>query len=200
MLTFLMYLSATMGLALLLTAAIIKINLLYPSTDLKKLLVATSSFKVKFTKQFITPNQTHLIAFNEPYRKMAIGICYPNTSKKAKATLYSFDDIVGSEIVENALTLSKVTKMSQFHRTLQKNSLNSTFSVKVSNVLEDDESTEIIGELTLKIYMNSPETPVYYISFLPGLHPIPESNGLYTHAFTQVLQLHDMIRRIVSND
>lgn len=189
-----------MGIALLLTALIIKLNLLYPSTDLNKLLVATSSFKVKFTKQFITPNQSHIIAFNEPYRKMAIGICYPNTSKKAIATLYTFDEILGSEIVENALTLSKVTKTSHINRTLHKNNPNSTFNVKIRDVMEVGESSEIIGELTLKIYINSIETPVYYISFLPGLLPIPETTSLYTHAFSQVLQLHDVIRGIVSID
>lgn len=200
MLIFILYSCAVIGIALLLTAAIIKLNLLYPSTDLNKLLVVVSSFKVKFTNRFITPNKSHIIAFNEPYRKMAIGINDPNTNKKAIAKLYTFDDIIGSEIVENALTLSKVSKTSHIHRTLNNDNKGRIFSVNHVEPSEVDESTAIIGELTLKIYINSPETPVYYISFLPGLLPIPESNSQYTHAFSQVLQVHDLIRGIVSRD
>lgn len=111
--------------------------------------------------------------------------------QKAIAKLYSFDNIMGSEIVVNALTLSKVSKR-------QQNSKSTASSADINVVNSFDEEADVIEELTLKIYMNSNEIPVYSISFLPGLLPIQQSDNQYKEAYSQVQQLHAFFRSIVS--
>ncbi|WP_340003525.1 hypothetical protein MHH52_15805 [Paenibacillus sp. FSL K6-0276] len=191
MLIFLIYLFAILGVVLILSAGILELKKLSTSSELSKLLNAISSFNIIFSKTFIPPNQSHLIALNEPYKKIAIGTSNPKTSKKAIAKLYSFDNVLGSEIVVNALTLSKVSKRQQSSKT--------TASSANINVLNSaDEEASVIEELTLKIYMNSSEMPVYSISFLPGLLPIKQSDNQYKEAYSQVQQLHAFFRSIIS--
>ncbi|MEK3865524.1 hypothetical protein MHH60_18820 [Paenibacillus sp. FSL H7-0716] len=191
MLIILMYLFAILGVVLILSAAIIKLKTLSASSEISKLVNATSSFNIIFTKTFIPPNQSHLIALNEPNKKLAIGTKNPKSNKKAVAKLYSFDNVMGSEIVVNALTLSKVSKR-------QQNSKTTATSADINVLKDTDEEANVIEELTLKIYMNSKETPVYCISFLPGLLPIQQSDNQYKEAYSQVQQLHALFRSIVS--
>lgn len=98
---------------------------------------------------------------------------------------------MGSEIVVNALTLSKVSKR-------QQNSKSTASSADINVLNNVDEEADVIEELTLKIYMNSNEIPVYSISFLPGLLPIQQSDNQYKEAYSQVQQLHAFFRSIVS--
>lgn len=191
MLIFLIYMFAILGVALILSAVILELKKLSASSELAKLLNAISSFNIIFTKTFIPPNQSHLIALNESYKKIAIGSSDPKTSKKAIAKLYSFDNVTGSEIVVNALTLSKVSKR-------QQNSKTTASSANINVLNSGDEEADVIEELTLKIYMNSNEIPVYSISFLPGLLPIQQSDNQYKEAYSQVQQLHAFFRSIVS--
>ncbi|ETT46542.1 MULTISPECIES: hypothetical protein [Paenibacillus] len=191
MLIILVYLFAILGVVLILSAAIIKLKTLSTSSDISMLVNAAASFNIIFTKTFIPPNQSHLIALNEPNKKLAIGTRNPKSNKKAVAKLYSFDNVMGSEIVVNALTLSKVSKR-------QQNSKTTATSADINVLKEPDEEANVIEELTLKIYMNSKETPVYCISFLPGLLPIRQSDNQYKEAYSQVQQLHALFRSIVS--
>ncbi|AIQ74812.1 hypothetical protein BSK59_12440 [Paenibacillus odorifer] len=191
MLIILVYLFAILGVVLILSAAIIKLKTLSTSSDISMLVNAAASFNIIFTKTFIPPNQSHLIALNEPNKKLAIGARNPKNNKKAVAKLYSFDNVMGSEIVVNALTLSKVSKR-------QQNSKTTATSADINVLKEADEEANVIEELTLKIYMNSKETPVYCISFLPGLLPIQQSDNQYKEAYSQVQQLHALFRSIVS--
>ncbi|MEK4040612.1 MULTISPECIES: hypothetical protein [Paenibacillus] len=191
MLIILVYLFAILGVVLILSAAIIKLKTLSTSSDISMLVNAAASFNIIFTKTFIPPNQSHLIALNEPNKKLAIGTRNPKNNKKAVAKLYSFDNVMGSEIVVNALTLSKVSKR-------QQNSKTTATSADINVLKEADEEANVIEELTLKIYMNSKETPVYCISFLPGLLPIQQSDNQYKEAYSQVQQLHALFRSIVS--
>jgi hypothetical protein len=180
-----------LGVVLMLSAGILELKKLSTSSELSKLLNAISSFNIIFTKTFIPPNQSHLIALNEPYKKIAIGTSDPKTRKKAIAKLYSFENVMGSEIVVNALTLSKVSKR-------HVNSKTTASSADINILKSADEATNVIEELTLKIYMNSNEMPVYSISFLPGLLPIQQSDNQYKEAYSQVQQLHAFFRSIVS--
>ncbi|OZQ74807.1 hypothetical protein [Paenibacillus odorifer] len=191
MLIILVYLFAILGVVLILSAAIIKLKTLSTSSDISMLVNAAASFNIIFTKTFIPPNQSHLIALNEPNKKLAIGTRNPKNNKKAVAKVYSFDNVMGSEIVVNALTLSKVSKR-------QQNSKTTATSADINVLKEADEEANVIEELTLKIYMNSKETPVYCISFLPGLLPIQQSDNQYKEAYSQVQQLHALFRSIVS--
>ncbi|MEK4288412.1 MULTISPECIES: hypothetical protein [Paenibacillus] len=191
MLIILVYLFAILGVVLILSAAIIKLKTLSTSSDISMLVNAAASFNIIFTKTFIPPNQSHLIALNEPNKKLAIGTRNPKSNKKAVAKLYSFDNVMGSEIVVNALTLSKVSKR-------QQNSKTTATSADINVLKEADEEANVIEELTLKLYMNSKETPVYCISFLPGLLPIQQSDNQYKEAYSQVQQLHALFRSIVS--
>ena len=64
-------------------------------------------------RRFITPDESHLIALDEEGQALAIGLLHPGKPEPATATMYTFDAILGAEIVENALTLSKVSKTSR---------------------------------------------------------------------------------------
>lgn len=82
MLIILVYLFAILGVVLILSAAIIKLKTLSTSSDISMLVNAAASFNIIFTKTFIPPNQSHLIALNEPNKKLAIGTRNPKNNKK----------------------------------------------------------------------------------------------------------------------
>ncbi|WP_410510967.1 hypothetical protein PaeBR_12635 [Paenibacillus sp. BR2-3] len=189
MLIFMMYLFTFTGVSLLLLAASIKLKLLFPLTSHNKLIVAVSTFHLKFPKRMITPNKTHIIAIHDSAKKIAIGTYPSSLPKKASAVLYSFDEIMGSEIVENALTLTKATKTSRLSRIV----FNNEITAATDNI-------EDISELILKIYIKSIETPVYCISFLPGELPLQKSDARYTQAFSDALELHRLVIEILTND
>lgn len=190
MLIILMYLFAILGVILIASACFIHLKSLSSTSEYSKLLNATSSFNIKFTQTFIPPTASHIIALNKSSKKIAIGSTHPKKNRKATAKLYSFDDVLGSEIVLNALTLSKVFKR-------QHNSKTTATSADI-NVLKYAEINDVIKELTLKIYINNKETPVYCISFLPGILPIVQTDEQYNQAYTQVEQLHAIFRSIIS--
>lgn len=202
MLIFLMYMFAVLGVSLLLAAAVLKFRLSYPSSNLTRLARALGSFNLNFPRRFVTPDQSHMIALDEAGRTLAIGSCNPGKAEQATAQLYTFDTILGSEIVENALTLTKVSKTSRITSSTRKNSYGisspetENHSGNSADAIPADE--EEVKELTLKIYLSSADTPVLSIPFLPGIAPARKSDREYTLAFSEVQHVHEAIREIVS--
>jgi hypothetical protein len=189
MLSFIAYIFAFAGVSMLLISIIIKIKLTFPGTAENKLIAALSSYRIKFQKRWITPNKTQIIALSDTAKKIAIGTLSSGQHSKAKAVLYSFDDIAGCEIVENAFTLTKVTETSRISRIVLKDGNPGT---------PDD--TDAITELVLKIYIKNSETPVYSLSFLPGELVLNKSDARYTQALTEILQIHKAVGEIVAKD
>ncbi|MDF9842138.1 MULTISPECIES: hypothetical protein [unclassified Paenibacillus] len=202
MLIFLMYMFAVLGVSLLLAAAVLKCRLSYPSSNLTRLARAVGSFNLNFPRRFVTPDQSHIIALDEAGRTLAIGSCNPGKAEHATAQLYTFDTILGSEIIENALTLTKVSKTCRITSSANKNGDRSgrpdtvINSVHSTDAIQADE--EEVKELTLKIYLSSADTPVLSIPFLPGIAPARKSDREYTLAFSEVQHVHEAIREIVS--
>lgn len=200
MLIFLMYMFAVLGIGLLLAAAVLQFRRSYPSSNLNKLARSLGSFNLKFPRRFVTPDQSHIIALDEDGKTLAIGKYDPGRQESATAKLYTFDAILGSEIVENALTLTKVSKTSRITSSAIKPASRSGKPAGAGNAGDRTESgpTEEIKELTLKIYLSSADTPVLSIPFLPNLAPAKKSDSQYTLAFSEVQHVHEAIRDIVS--
>lgn len=202
MLIFLMYMFAVLGAILLLAAAVLQYKLSYPSSNLNKLARSLSPFNLKFPQRFVTPDESHIIALDEAGKTLAIGMYYPGRQENATATLYTFDAILGSEIVENALTLTKVSKTSRITSSVIKPGSGLGKPAGAGNTRynanADADHTEEIKELTLKIYLSSADTPVLSIPFLPNLEPAKKSDLEYSLAFSEVQHVHEAIRGIVS--
>ncbi|CAH1216315.1 hypothetical protein PAECIP111892_04288 [Paenibacillus auburnensis] len=192
MLIFLMYMFTVLGITLLLAAAVLQFKLSYPSSNLNKLARSLGSFNLKFPQRYVTPDESHIIALDEDGKTLAIGKYEPGRQENATATLYTFDTILGSEIIENALTLTKVSKTSRI------TSSASTPGCNPDRAEDDAEPTEEIKELTLRIYLSSADTPVLSIPFLPGASPAKKSDLEYSLAFSEVQHVHEAIRGIVS--
>lgn len=195
MLIFLMYMFAVLGIALLLAAVVLQFKLSYPSSNLNKLARSLGSFNLKFPQRYVTPDESHIIALDEDGKTLAIGMYDPGRQENVTATLYTFDAILGSEIIENALTLAKVSKTSRITSSAIKPG---SGSGKPAGAGDDADPTEEITELTLKIYLSSADTPVLSIPFLPGAAPAKKSDLEYSLAFSEVQHVHEAIRGIVS--
>ncbi|AIQ45355.1 hypothetical protein R70723_05165 [Paenibacillus sp. FSL R7-0273] len=202
MLIFLMYMFAVLGVGLLLAAAVLKFRLSHPSSDPARLARALGSYHLKFSRRFVTPDQSHMIALDEAGRTLAIGSCHPGKAKHATAQLYTFDTILGSEIVENALTLTKVSKTSRITTSTKKAGYGygRPDGARNSGTPADSSpsDTEEIKELTLRIYLSSAETPVLSIPFLPNTAPYRKTDPEYSLAFTEVQHVHEALLKIVS--
>lgn len=208
MLILLMYMFAILGIGLLLAAAVLQYKLSYPSSNLNKLARSLSAFNLKFPQRFVTPDESHIIALDEAGQTLAIGMYHPGSGENAKATLYTFDAILGSEIVENALTLTKVSKTSRITSSVIKPASGISKPAGAGNTGHnanekenenpDTDRSEEIKELTLKIYLSSADTPVLSIPFLPHLEPAKKSDLQYSLAFSEVQHVHEAIREIVS--
>ncbi|WP_342481204.1 hypothetical protein NST07_05900 [Paenibacillus sp. FSL L8-0340] len=201
MLIVLMYMFAALGAGLLLAAAVLRHKLSDPSSDLNKLIHTLADFNLKFSKRFITPDKSHIIALDEGGKQLAIGMYSPDNHETSSAALYTFDVILGSEIVENALTLTKVSKTSRITSSGAKTGTGKVLDAAAvdgtTNRQEDGKPEEII-ELTLKIYLSSTDTPVLSIPFLPRQVPANKSDPGYSQALMEVQHVHEMIRDIVS--
>ncbi|WP_342564568.1 hypothetical protein NST84_05190 [Paenibacillus sp. FSL R7-0345] len=200
MLIFLMYMFAVLGISLLLAAAVLKFRLSHPSSNLGKLARALSSFNLPFPRRFVTPDKSHMIALDEAGRTLAIGSCNPRRGEQATAQAYTFDTILGSEIVENALTLTKVSKTSRITSSPVRPGTAAARAAHSSQQTDDSSSgnAEEVSELTLKIYFASADTPVLSIPFLPGMAPARKSDVQYSLAFSEAQHVHEAIREIVS--
>ncbi|MNO16778.1 hypothetical protein D3C76_64650 [compost metagenome] len=198
MLIFLMYMFAVLGISLLLAAAVLQIRLSSSSSARNKPAYGITSFNFKFPEQYITPDKSHIIALDEDSKKIAVGFYNPASPEAAPPAMFPYENILGSEIVENALTLTKVSKTSRittsaFRRTRGISAQSDTTAADL-----DADSTEEINELTLKIYLDSPDTPVLSIPFLPGLTPAKKCDLQYSQALSKARQVHELIRGIVS--
>ncbi|UQZ35145.1 hypothetical protein C2I18_17400 [Paenibacillus sp. PK3_47] len=194
----LVYLFAALGVALLLAAVVLRFRLSCPPSGLKQLSCTLAALDVAFSKQFITPDNSHIIALDDTGKQLAIGMYHPDKEQQGAAKLYTFDSILGAEIIENALTLSKVGKTSLITSSPVKRG-----PVRLREELWDRpdgsrEAEEEINELTLKIYLSSTDTPVLAIPFLPGRQPAKKSDEDYSRAYLAARQVHEAIRGIVS--
>ncbi|WNS41156.1 hypothetical protein [Paenibacillus sp. MMS20-IR301] len=200
MLMFLVYMFAVLGMVLLLSAAVLQFKLSHPpASGQHKITHALSAFNLKFPQRFVTPDEAHLIALDDDGQTMAIGLLHPGKPEPVTATLYKFEAILGAEIVENALTLSKVSKTSRITTSAPR--IRGGAAGDSQSAAEADSaagSAEEIRELTLKIYLSSTDTPVLSIPFLPGLHPARKDDLVYSAAFLEAQQVHERIRDIVS--
>lgn len=199
MLIVLMYMFAILGISLLLAAAVLQYRLsIPPSAHQNKAAHVLEAFNLQFPQRFITPDESHLIALDEDGQTMAIGLLYPGRQEQATATLYTFDAILGAEIVENALTLSKVSKTSRITTSAPRIRPSMTASQGIAEAVQDMDNGDEIKELTLKIYLSSTDTPVVSIPFLPRLLPARKTDLQYSEAFSEAQHVHEMIRGILS--
>ncbi|KAI7261299.1 hypothetical protein KC345_g9795 [Hortaea werneckii] len=190
---------AVLGVSLLLSAAVLQFRLSHPKTSGGNGVThALSAFNLKFPQRFITPDESHLIALDEDGQTMAIGLLYPGNQEPATATLYTFDAILGAEIVENALTLSKVSKTSRITTSAPRIRPSMAAAQGSAEAAQSMDNAEEIKELTLKIYLSSADTPVVSIPFLPRLLPARKTDSQYSAAFSEAQQVHERIRDIVS--
>ncbi|CQR53356.1 hypothetical protein [Paenibacillus riograndensis] len=197
MLNFLMYLFALLGVSLLLAAGILQIKLSSASSARNKPASGLTPFNYNFTEQYITPDKSHIIALDEKGKQMAVGFCNPASPEAASPAMFPFEHILGSEIVEKALTLTKVSKTSRITTSPARQTPGAAPSGTTAINLDTDHAEEIT-ELTLIIYLNSADTPVLSIPFLPGLTPAKKSDSQYSQALCTARQVHEMIRGIVS--
>ncbi|MNI35379.1 hypothetical protein D3C73_894020 [compost metagenome] len=199
MLIFLMYMFAVLGVGLLLAAAVLQYKLSYPPAGGETPGLTFGALSLGFPQQFVTPDQSHIIALDEAKQTLAIGRCAPG-QEEATPVLYAFDAILGSEIVENALTLTKVSKASRISSSAIRPAAGIGISLKAGSTAADAETGqgEVVKELTLKIYLSSDETPVLSIPFLPGLTPAKKSDLQYSQAFSEAQHVHEKLREIVS--
>jgi hypothetical protein len=200
MLIFLMYMFAVLGVILLLAAAVLQYKLSYPASNLNQLARSLSPFNLKFPQRFVTPDESHIIALDEDGQTLAIGVYDSARGENATAVLYTFDAILGSEIVENALTLAKVSKTSRITSSAMTPGSRFGLPAGAGNTGHntDADTAEEIRELTLKIYLSSADTPVLSIPFLPNLAPAKKCDLEYSLAFSEVQHVHEVIREIVS--
>ncbi|WP_379154790.1 hypothetical protein [Paenibacillus sp. sgz5001063] len=198
MLIFLMYMFAGLGIALLLAAAVLQIQRSSSPPARNTPAFGMASFNCKFTEQYITPDHCHIIALDEEGHNLAVGRYDPGSPEAAVPTLFPCEQILGSEIVENALTLTKVSKTSRITTSASRRTPGLAVKSGVLHTAQGPDNTEEIKELTLKIYLNSADTPVLSIPFLPRLAPAKKCDLQYSQAFSQVQQIHEKIRGIVS--
>lgn len=198
MLHFLMYMFTILGISLLLAAAVLQIKLSHPSSTRNKPAHGIPSFNSKFPEQYITPDKSHIIALNDEGKHMAVGIYDPLSPEGTAPTMFPYENILGSEIVENALTLTKVSKTSRITTSAVRRAPGIVTHSSIIETNPGAETAEEINELTLKIYLDSAETPVLSIPFLPGPSPAKKSDSTYSQAFSEAQQVHEMLRGIVS--
>ncbi|WP_339254037.1 hypothetical protein [Paenibacillus sp. FSL P2-0136] len=199
MLMILVYLFAVLGVSLLLLAAVLQYRLSRPrAAGHSGATHALSAFSLKFPQRFITPDESHLIALDEEGQALAIGLLHPGKPEPATATLYTFDAILGAEIVENALTLSKVSKTSRITTSAPRTRAGTAVSYEFTEPVQGGSPAEEIRELTLRIYFSSADTPVVSIPFLPPRLPARKTDLQYSAAFLEAQQVHERIRDIVS--
>ncbi|MHA6534344.1 hypothetical protein [Paenibacillus sp. BAC0078] len=198
MLIFLMYMFAILGIILLLAAAVMQIKLSSEPSHRNKLTHAVAAFSFNYPKQYITPDKSHIIALDEAGKKLAVGKYYPGGQEEATAALYTFEAILGSEIVENALTLTKVSKTSRITSSAVRQYADMAAKAGTTGTSQGTDSTEEINELTLKIYLDNADTPVLSIPFLPELSPAKKGDSAYSQAFSEAHHVHEMLRGIVS--
>ncbi|MBW4081491.1 hypothetical protein [Paenibacillus sp. S150] len=198
MLIFLMYMFAVLGVSLLLAAAVLQIQQSSSSSTRNKPAYGFSSFHYKFPAQYITPDNSHIIALDEKGRNIAVGSFNPGSREAPEPAMYPFENILGSEIVENALTLTKVSKTSRITTSAVQQTRGMTAQSEAALADGNTDNAEEVNELTLKIYLSNTDTPVLSIPFLPGLAPAKKNDSAYTRAFSAAEQVHEMIRGIVS--
>ncbi|MEC0170374.1 hypothetical protein [Paenibacillus graminis] len=198
MLIFLMYMFAILGISLLLAAAVLQIKLSSSSSARNKPAYGLTFFNSNFSEQYITPDKSHIIALDEEGKQMAVGFYNPGSQEAASPAMFPFEHILGSEIVENALTLTKISKTSRITTSPAGQTLGAALQSGTTAVNLDADNAEEINELTLIIYLDSADTPVLSIPFLPGLTPAKKCDLQYSQALSKARQVHEMIRGIVS--
>ncbi|WP_019913101.1 hypothetical protein [Paenibacillus sp. HW567] len=198
MLIFLMYMFAILGVILLLAAAVMQMKISSKPSRRSKLTHAGAAVSFNFPEQYITPDKSHVIALDEAGKKLAVGKYCPGGLEEATAALYTFEAILGSEIVENALTLTKVSKTSRITSSGVRQHNDMAAKAGATGTAYSADSTEEINELTLKIYLDNADTPVLSIPFLPELSPAKKCDSAYSQAFSEAHHVHEMLREIVS--
>lgn len=200
MLMILVYVFGVLGVSCLLSAAVLQYRLSRSgAAGGGEAALALSAFSLKFPQRFITPDKSHLIALDEDGQTLAIGQLHPGQPEPATAAVYSFNAILGAELVENALTLSKVSKTSRITTSLPSTRLSTGMAPASAEAVQLNASAEEeVSELTLKIYLSSEETPVVSIPFLPRVQPARRTDLHYSAALLEAHQVHERIRNIVS--
>lgn len=199
MLMILVYVFGVLGVLCLLSAAVLQYTLSRSgAAGGSEAAHALSAFSLKFPQRFITPDESHLIALDEDGQTLAIGQLHPGQPEPATAAVYRFDAILGAELVENALTLSKVSKTSRITTSPPRTRQSTGMAPASAEAVPANANPEEVSELTLRIYLSSEETPVVSIPFLPRVQPARKTDLHYSAALMEAHQVHERIRGIVS--
>lgn len=187
---------AALGVLLLLAAAAQQYLLSRARAALSRLDHAVASLELEASRRFITPDRSHIIALDETGKRLAVGSLTAGSREETAAQLVTFDSILGAEIVEDALTLTKFSRTSRITSArpllAREAAIPSLDAVQPASAQARKPAP--VHELTLKIYLSSSDTPVLSIPFLPA----GGGDAEYTQAFSEAQHVHELIREIVS--
>ena len=110
----------------------------------------------------VTSGNFSAVGFDKNRKK----ICFINGVKDDSVSIYSFNDIMQSEIVIDGLTLVKTSTTSTIGRALVGGVLTGGIGAVIGGVTGKKSHNEVVNSIDLKICINDSANPFYKIRFL----------------------------------
>lgn len=146
------------------------------------------------SQQYISTDYAVGISVDEQKKKVAI---FTNTLLRigAEPIIFTYKDILSSEILEDGSTITETSRTSQAGGALLGGILLGPLGAVVGGLSGKAVSTSQINSIDLVITVNDTSNPIYTINFLDN--KVKKDSMVYNYAITQARRWHSIINLLI---
>lgn len=171
---------------------------------MKEILDGIEGFKV--TQEFISPDMETMIAIDEDNKKvLIINNKIENVAELSQTLskydyehqIFSYKDILQSEILEDDVTITRTSRGSQIGGALLGGVLAGGVGAIIGGLSGSTKSTNEVKKVQLQIVVNNTKKSFYRITFMSAETAISKSSSIYINSNKQITHWHSLFKVII---
>ncbi|PGP04496.1 hypothetical protein CN996_09745 [Bacillus cereus] len=171
---------------------------------MKEIVDGIEGFKV--TQEFISPDMEAMIAIDEDNKKVLIINNKVENVAELSQTLskydyehqiFSYKDILQSEILEDDVTLTRTSRGSQIGGALLGGILAGGVGAIIGGLSGSTKSINEVKKVQLQIVVNNTKKSFYRITFMSAETAISKDSSIYINSNKQITQWHSLFKVII---
>ncbi|MEK3716234.1 SHOCT domain-containing protein [Paenibacillus sp. FSL R7-0333] len=147
----------------------------------------------KASKYHISEDKKFLVAIDETSKK----VCFIDNNYGIAQKVYSYRDLIKSEITEDGESVTTTSRTSQLGGVLLGGMIAGGTGAAVGALSASKSTKSEIKAITLKITVNDTKNPVYYIKFLFVIEAVRKNTPKYQNAIKEANHWHGLISVLI---
>ncbi|UNK19286.1 hypothetical protein MNQ98_04405 [Paenibacillus sp. N3/727] len=145
------------------------------------------------SQHYITEDKKHLVAVDTVVKK----VCFVDDRYGGRVKVYSYKDLVRSEIVEDGHSVTTTSRASQLGGAILGGMVAGGAGAMIGALTGRKSTSSEVKNITLQVTLDDIEEPLRYIRFLYVVTPISKNTEMYQNASKEANHWHGLISVLI---